>query len=410
MNLKSKISLLVLFSFLSLPTFATDVGDGSDGTCDVLGLATTQITAAKKSYQCTTLTINADLNVFKGGAAGAGGDPLIIKVQGKAVIDSGKTINISGAGGFSGSSSAGIILGGEAGAGGGAGGNSPGLSLSGLAGSGTGGGGGGVNVDPAATFQDSTGGGGAGGTYKTQGSPVALEGDDGSPGGGAPGSSGVVKSIFGSENNFDTLFSGGSGGGAGGGGKVSNASQSGSSGGGGGGALRIIAGGNIEINGNILCDGGSGGGINTSTGIAGGGGGSGGGVWLQAAGAITVAGTISAIGGTEGTNIAQGIYGDGGAGGNGRIRLDDSDGVIASTVGVTPSPYIGTFTPTAITTSTGTSASVSARQYSSSVACGRVSEVGLEKQLPNFLFNIILGIFLSTTLFYSAAFFSREKV
>src|SRR4051812_15256295 len=128
--------ILFLLVFLSRNmALAEDVGDGSDGTCDVTGAATTQIAAPQKTYQCTTLTLNGNLNDFKGGQAGADGAPLIIKVQGNVIVTAGVTIDLSGDVGVDGDGSA--HAGGSAGAGGGAGGNSQ-LGLDGLNGNGSG--------------------------------------------------------------------------------------------------------------------------------------------------------------------------------------------------------------------------------------------------------------------------------
>src|SRR4051812_6059022 len=107
--------MLALFLFcLNQSAFATDVGDGSDGTCDVTGAATTQITTARRSYQCTTLNINGALTSF----SGIGGAALVIKVQGNVTINF--NIDVSGADGNVGSITP-PILGGNGGAGGSAG-------------------------------------------------------------------------------------------------------------------------------------------------------------------------------------------------------------------------------------------------------------------------------------------------
>ena len=77
---------IVVLSFLS---YAYDVGDGSDGTCDLAGGATTQITSARKSYQCTSLSLSQSSNIFRGDNAGAGGSIIQIKVQGNVTVSAG---------------------------------------------------------------------------------------------------------------------------------------------------------------------------------------------------------------------------------------------------------------------------------------------------------------------------------
>lgn len=383
--------ILFLFSFLAASNaLAIDVGDGSDGTCDVLGVANTQITAAKKYYQCTTLDLDDNLSVFKGGQAGAGGAAVVIKVQGLVRVFATKTIDLSGLNGEAGDGS--IHNGGSAGAGGRAGGNSV-VGADGLSGSGSGGGVFGKFVVDNPGGTSSYGGGGGGGSFKTK---SATEPDNGSDGGGAVlttrGSNG--NNFVTSESQFDTSFEGGSGGAAGGGGTISGVAVSGSSGGGGGGALRIIAGGNIEVNGIIIAAGGNGGGNGATASSGGGGGASGGAIWLQSAGSLIVSasGSITTAAGTGGTNdLASGFGGDGGIGG---IRLDDANGAIVNNGTITPAPYSTTFTPTAI--ASGNSALT--RQYQSGVACARVS---LETDNPyNYLMTMTLGMILAGIFYF----------
>lgn len=385
------VFILFLLPLLSVnQTFAIDVGDGSDGTCDVTGAATTQITSAKKNYQCTTLDLNGNLNDFKGGNVGGGGAPLVIKVQNNVTVSVGVTIDLSGASGIDGDNSA--HAGGDAGAGGGAGGNSQ-LGLDGLNGNGSGAGilGKFVVDNPGGT--SSYGGGGGGGSYKTK---SATEPDNGSDSIGiAPLTKGTNGNNFlASESQFDSSFQGGSGGAAGGGGAISGTPVSGSSGGGGGGALRIISGGNIVIDGSLIADGGAGGGTVATASSGGGGGASGGAIWLQAFGTLTVSatGTITALGGAGGTNdFASGF---GGSGGNGGIRLDDADGVITNLGIVSPAPYSTNFSPTAITSGN----SAISRQYSSAIACGRVI---LEDDVPiNNLINLFLGMMIASGIYF----------
>jgi len=381
-------SILLLFC---LQARAEDVGDGSDGDCTVTGIGT-QITATRKTYQCTSLTIDADLDVFSGNnAIGSGGSAVVIKVQNNVTVVAGTTIDLSGAAGVDGNSINAIKPGGPSGAGGGAGGNSVGVSMDGTNGSGAGGGIAGKNVTP---FPSAYGGGGGGGSYGTKAALEPTPGDNSV--GSVPLSVGANGIIYGNEANFETTFIGGSGGGAGGGGNDSIDPFTGSSGGGGGGALRIIAGGNIVIDGTILANGGDGGGTGATTYAGGGGGGSGGAIWLQAAGHLSISpsGTLSVAGGSFGENDFAGF---GGNGGLGRIRLDDGDGIIANSGTVTPvTIYTSVFTPTPPPTPPPTpdptSGASGVRQYSSNVSCAKVA---LDSSSENFVINLILGLGLS---------------
>lgn len=365
---------------------AIDVGNGGDGVCAVTLPANTLITLAQRNYECTTLDINQNLNLFKG----AGGAVVVIKVQGIVTINS--NIDISGADGAEGDVAA--KSGGLAGPGGSDGGGSQLAPLPGLEGFGIGKGLPGKYVAPSNS--DSFGGGGGGGSYNTKSLIEPVDGEDvGGPGGlFAMGSNGDP---YGDEATFETLFLGGSGGGAGGGG-VDSASggasiRAGSSGGGGGGAIHIIAGGDVIINGTIISNGGNGGGIITTVSSGGGGGGSGGSIWIQAVGAISGSGTINAFGGLHGINNHFDSGGYGGHGSDGRIRLDDSDGLV--TLGsVLPASRGGSiFIPTS------NSASAISRQYSSSIACGRVV---LENEKPiNNLINLFLGIVIASMIYFS---------
>lgn len=381
-----QVFILFLFS-LALPTmaFAIDVGDGSDGTCDVSGAANTQITAARKYYQCTTLDIDQNLGVFAGGQAGSGGAALVIKVQGNATVAVGVTINLSGANGIAGDN--GAKSGGSAGAGGGAGGNSI-VGGNGQNGNGSGAGTFGVYVadDPGGT--SSYGGGGGGGSFKTKSVTEPNDGFDGNVGGaGTKGANG--NNFLVSESQFDTIFSGGSGGAAGGGGTIAGVPVSGSSGAGSGGAIRIISGGNILVDGSIITNGGIGGGVGATSSSGPGGGASGGAVWLQAAGTLTISGTstITTNGGVGGTHDFGSV---GGNGGNGAIRLDDADGAIVNTGTLSQAPFSTSFTPTAITSGS----SAISRAYSSSVGCAKVALP--EENSIQFLMNLIIGLLIST--------------
>ncbi len=365
---------LFLFSLSSFAVLATDVGDGSDGACTAASFL-----VGKRSYQCTTLILNAPVNVFKG----AGGAGVVIKVQGFVNINGGGSIDVSGNNGADGSIGA-IAAGGTGGPGGFSGGSS--TVTNGANGSGAGAGIGG-NFSALGGGAISVGAGGGGGTYKVVSAVTALDGDSN----GSSTTAGANGATYGAEANFDTSFLGGSGGGAGGTG-IDGATPDtwfGSGGGGGGGTLRIVSGGDITIDGSLISNGGNGGGAGTEISSGGGGGASGGAIWLQSQSILTVNGTINAIGGTKGTNV-QGFVGVGGGDidAHGRIRLDDADGVISGTGIVTPAPYSTTFTPTSITSGT----SAVSRQYASSITCARV--VMDENQLKNFVGNFCVGILL----------------
>lgn len=114
--------MLILF-LLSPSAFAIDSGDGSDGVCNISGGADTQITSARRTYQCKSLDIDANLTAFSGSGGAFNGDPLIIKVQEDVTIQVGVTVDLSGANGSNGSTGS-VSNGGRAGAGGFAGGNS----------------------------------------------------------------------------------------------------------------------------------------------------------------------------------------------------------------------------------------------------------------------------------------------
>ncbi len=358
-----KIKLLLLGLFFLKNAMAIDLGNGADGTCDVSGGATTQINSSKKTYQCTSLIINGNLNDFKGGQPGGGGSALVIKVLGTVTINAGTVIDLSGQNGTDGSAGLGTIAGGAGGAGGGAGGD--GSFANGANGSGLGAGAGGDLVSlsgGAASF----GGGGGGGSYKSVSTTLASSGNDGV--GAVPSTEGSNGSVYGNESNFENSFLGGSGGGAGGGASDNVPTQyKGSSGGGGGGAIMIVAGGNIQIDGEIKVHGGNGGGSLGIQSSGGGGGGSGGAIWIMSEGDITVgaSGVLDArSGATESTGGKNnGLDGYGGNGGNGRIRLDDKDGAITNLGTVTPSAYVSTFVST---TNPITS------EFKSSINCNRV--------------------------------------
>lgn len=387
--------LLALFLFNLSTTIANavDIGDGSDGTCAVIGPATTLIALPKTTYQCTSVVIDDNL-FFNGATIGAGGSAAItIKSQTTITINAGKTINLNGSNGANGNLG-GVAAGGFGGAGGSAGGTS--AAANGADGAGLGKGLGG-DLAPLAGPTDDVGGGGGGGSYQSVGA-VALTGDSF----GTPVAAGANGGTYGPENNFENLFLGGSGGGAGGSGfEVSTARWFGSGGGGGGGAIHLVAGGIILIDGNITSNGGNGGGSGAEIASGGGGGASGGAIWIQSSADLIVNGLVTASPGAGGVNANAGILGDGGAGGDGRIRLDDSNGVItgAGVGGITPTAVTSIFVPTAITSG---STAIS-RQYSSGVSCAKVA---LPNENPmNHLINMMLGIMLSTCIYFS---FSRK--
>ncbi len=385
------MKFLLAFFLYSHSVSAIDVGNGSDGVCNISGGGSTQITGARRSYQCTTLNIDMNLNDFRGDQTAFNGSPLIIKVQGDVILPAGVTIDLSGQDGFAGSLAA--TAGGRGGAGGNAGGSTATTTSAGTNGSGEGGGVGGDYVPPFVGGSTSYGGGGGGGSYKTVDIDQGIDGEQiGS--GSIPGSGGENGNSFGNESLFDSSFVGGSGGAAGGGGNDGVNDISGSSGGGGGGAIRIIAGGNIIINGSIISRGGNGGGTNATTSAGGGGAGSGGAIWLQAAGALTVGttATLTTLGGVKGENDS-GSIGFGGDGGDGRIRLDDGDGIVTIPAGATvnPAPYKASFTP---------SASLPViRQYQSNISCARVS---LEEDFKPFnqLINMLVGLSLAAMIYF----------
>lgn len=389
-------SLFILFLFSVSPfALAIDIGDGTDGACTSAMLNAD----SKRSYQCTTLTINSEVNL-----KAAGGSVLVIKVQGNVSITAAGSIDISGGDGVNGSTGPGTA-GAIGGPGGGNGGSSQLLippraigntTGDGLSGSGSGAGTGGLFVDDDPAQTGSTGGGGGGGSLLAKNATEPSNGDTptNSPALNTRGINGTNPLT--SEAQFDSTFVGGPGGGAGGGGSqvATRTTLSGGTGGGGGGALRIVSGGNINIDGNITANGGAGGGDGT-TDIAGGGGGSGGIIWIQAAGSLTVTSTLSAVGGAQGTTLVG--PGDGGVGGLGGIRLD-SGGALDTTLATTNPPhYHTTFSPTSATSPMTT------RQYSSSISCAKVALLDNQK---NFALNIVFGFIIAAAIHFAS---SRRK-
>ena len=376
------MKIMIIFFIVFQSAFAIDTGDGSDGACNVKGGQDTLITASRKSYQCTTLDLDANLDL-----SGSGGSALVIKVQGDVVVFENIKIDLSGADGREGDEYA-VKLGGTGGPGGGKGGDAPGFTLAGLQGTGEGAGSAGLYVTPF--ISSSYGGGGGGGSYKVKSLNKGVDGDSAGAG-SVQGTGGLNGSVYGDEANFESTFLGGSGGAAGGAGMNTNIPINGSSGGGGGGALHIIAGRNIDVNGWLSSEGGNGGGFMTTQFAGGGGAGSGGAIWLQAAGDLTVysSGKTTTSGGRKGNNFDG--Y-NGGDGGEGRIRLDDSDGII-TTIGsptISSSPHSKPFVPTAIP-----SAGVNAitKQYKSGVSCASVALDEPNRIYIN-LMNLILGLII----------------
>ena len=91
--------------------------------------------------------------------------------------------------------------------------------------------------------------------------------------------------------------------------------MSGGRGGKGGGVLRLIAGKNITIDGQVTANGEAGG---SSASYGGGGGGSGGGILIASQKKVTITGSVSAAGGSGGSG---GSGYTGGVGGQGRIKI-----------------------------------------------------------------------------------------
>lgn len=291
-----------------------NTGDGND-LCDFNNEA-----LDRAVYNCSTLSIQGTITISPTVLTS-----ITIKVQNDAHIYG--TLNGSGQSGINGNNTS------VAGKGGGySSKNGPYTLSAGQTGS-----------DAVSIVFPCGGGGGGGAAHNSKSQPTA-----GSPpaicGALTPASNGVAGSVFyGDESQFELQFLGGAGGGTGSSGliPVSGDESQGGSGGAGGSAIRIIAGGIIEIHpgASITVNGGNGGNGNTYGG--GGGGGAGGSLFLQARGEIINNGVISSLGGEKG--IGGTGSGDGGKGSMGRIRLDDFDGIIVGSGSVTPSPYTFAF-------------------------------------------------------------------
>lgn len=284
-------------------------GDGSDGPFRPV-VDTMIDTDVQSVFNFTDIIIPDGVRVLVRGS-----QPLVMRVVGDVEIAG--VLELSGTDGqdgVAGDASA-VVLGGIPGAGGAAGGNAndpPGAAAAtgqnGGEPMGTGGGGrGGQRSNTVA-------GGGGGGGHSTPGQMDFAE------------TSGVGGAMYG-DNTLTTLF-GGSGGGGGGNGANADAAQddTGGAGGGGGGGVFIDARGVVRISGRVKAEGGVGG---SGAGTAGGGGGASG-------GSIRISGTdvlllpesrILAGGGARG-EAGGGGGRAGGAGADGRIRFEDRDGVV----------------------------------------------------------------------------------
>ncbi|MCP4912398.1 MAG: hypothetical protein GY909_04710 [Oligoflexia bacterium] len=367
--MKEKTLLVVaLFFALNFQVHSLDTGTGADGACTEATL-----NAGQRTYNCTSLTIGA------GGEAdfsAVGGAALIIKVQNDVFING--VFNLNGGNGGAGNAGPTTTTGGNGGAGGAKGGdNTCGAPCTGSSGVGTGGGGTGT-AGVSQIGGISGGSGGAGGSFGVIGGNGG-QGTEDLGGAGTPAAV-VASAIYGNANNFETTFFSGSSGGSGGGGDNNGTLYAAGAGGGSGGNLRIIAGGDINVNANITANGGSGGAGNTHS--AGGGGGSGGAIWLQSAGQIVIAGgaNITATGGSGGA--AAGNGGAGGAGGAGLTRLGDSDGSFNNLGNVSPAPTTKT-----ITISSGTS-DLGVQNFNSDISCAIRGEENFK--LPH-LITFLLG-------------------
>ena len=166
--------------------------------------------------------------------------------------------------------------------------------------------------------------GGAGGTYSS--SNTYRRGGAGSYGGGGGGGGGT--------NGGKEVKGGNGGSGAGGaGGSVSrDATGGGGAGHYGGGVVMLYAGGNLTINGSVLCNGGSGGsGGNGKNGGSGGGGGGGGAIYIVHNGGIVNNGALSVNGGSGGGGGVTVSYykagNAGSAGGIGSVTIKQDENV-----------------------------------------------------------------------------------
>jgi hypothetical protein len=230
-------------------------------------------------------------------------------------------------------------------------------------------------------------GGGAGNTGACGsgggGGGFALAGTAGIPCAAAVG--GLAGSAF--TNIFSDTFRGGFGGGAGG--NAGGASYG--PGGGGGGAIRIRAGGNIIINGNISANGGKGGDSGSINGA--GGGGSGGLIWFQALGNITLNANVFVSGGPGGDGATT-FGGNGSSGGRGAIRFEDLDGVIGGTGSLPGFAQVNGF-------------SSAGSKLNSSISCGMIgTKDQAHLQFSQLFFGFILALGFSFAFKQSSKLFT----
>ncbi len=291
------------------------IGTGKDGTFDTSTYCNFDINNCanpslisldtSKTYEFTDFTIEENFTV-----TGYGAEPLIIRIQGNAIIAG--SLDISGKNGENISNNIDVTpLGGESCCGGGKGGD------------------GGSNLTQAkdggspvengmgkAGGTGENGGGGGGGGANSDGANIGKA--------VAPASYGAKGTEY-WVNSVENLLagSGGGGGGAHTTGLI-NENGSGGGGGGGGGALYMTVGGNLTVTstGSIYSNGGNGGGTQSTSILAGGGGGgSGGSIVLFVGGTFYNCNKIIATFGNGGTTLNN--ERNGGKGANGGIRIVD---------------------------------------------------------------------------------------
>jgi hypothetical protein len=353
----------ILTFLICFPLYAQiDVGSGTTPCTDITFLTPT----SDNTYECSTVNITS-INI---GSLNDSGLPLIIKATDAVIIGD---VLFEGQNGSTGP----FAAGGASGPGGGGGGSYFGSTEAGNPvprggnppASGA--------LCPDAVNDTAEGSGGAGGSLSSAGSP----GKAGATiaGGGivaAPGTAGTTVSLDVNSFNFA-----GSGGGTGVLGCVApGIDDEPGSGGGGGGGIRIVAAGDITINGLIDVSGGNGG--NGSNLGGGGGGGSGGIVILQTLSQINLAGTLDARFGSGGINgSASTNAGDGGDGAQGIIILEDQDGTVSGGVILGPAPIIRPV-----------GGPGQASKLKSDISCGTVSK---QQENSKALFQILSGFALA---------------
>lgn len=310
------IILLALFSQITLAQLNT--GTGSIPVCDENTFTTQAPTSPNNTYDCVDVFITTNLTPPLNDLSNA---PLTILATGNVTIDG--DILFQGADAIN-------INGGIGGPGGGFGGTffptgNPGLpanadQLPNQAGN---------NPSAGAAFCSAPpdageGSGGGGGSLILKGDPGKIGGfTSGSASISPSGDSGDVISL--DLNNFKFAGAGGGTGEAGCDMTGNFTTGPAGAGGGGGGGIRIIAAGEITVNGTIDVSGGNG---SSGTGLAGGGGGgSGGFIILQSDSKIHFNKTFYALAGKGGKNFSLSVEeGDGGAGAPGFIMLQDQSG------------------------------------------------------------------------------------